>query len=432
MKTCLAGLVLLSMMLIGGRGHAREQAENQGEDFSVRLTVSALVDYAVQHNPEIQAARRRVEALQARIPQAGSLDDPMLGIGAMNLPTDTFKFNQVDMTQKQLTLSQKFPFPGKLRWQAEVATRDAEIGVEDLQEVENRIVSQVKQAFYDLYFVDQATAITERNKTLLEEFVKIAAAKYRVGTGIQQDVILAQVEVSKIMDQLIQLQQQRRSASVRLNTLLDLPPESPVGKTQGVSQASFSQSLAALKEEALAARPQLRALQRAIDRSEAAYRLAKLQYYPDLTVTFAYGLREGASGGRDRPDFASAMATINIPLYFHTKQDERVNETLAALQQARRHYQSQTNEIFFALGDLVARLQRDADQLKLFAEAIIPQARQSLDSAIAGYQVNRVDFLTLLGNQVTLFNFERDYDRLLADYQKTLAEMERVVGRRFY
>lgn len=122
---------------------------------------------------------------------------------------------------------------------------------------------------------------------------------------------------------------------------------------------------------------------------------------------------------------------INIPLYYRSKQNERVSETLAALQQAKQQYESQKNEVFFALGNLLARLKRNADQLKLFAEAIIPQARQSLDSAISGYQVNKVDFLTLLGNQITLFNFERDYDRLVADYQKTVAELERVVGRRF-
>jgi outer membrane protein TolC len=355
-----------------------------------------------------------------------------LGYGIANLPTDNFKFNQWNMTMKQLTLSQRFPFPGKLRLQAEVAAREAEIAREDLQELENRIVNEVKRAFYDIYFIDEAIAVTERNKTLLAEFVKIADTKYRVGTGIQQDVLLAQVELSKIMDELIRLEQQRRTAAVRLNTLLDLPPESPVGKTRGVARVPVALDLEALKETALQRRPLLRALEREIARREEAYRLAKLQYYPDFTLSFAYGQREGASLGRGRADFVSASATINIPLYFRTKQDEGVNEARAEVRRAKRRYETQKNEVFFALGDLVARLRRDLDRLKLFAEAIIPQARQSLDSAISGYQVNKVDFLTLLGNQVTLFNFERDYYQVLADYQQTLAELEQAVGQRFY
>ncbi len=423
MRKCLGLLVFLILFLPGGV---------RGEGFSAGMTVSQVVDYALKHNPEIQAARRRLQALKARISQAGSLDDPLLGIGVRNLPTDNFKFNQWDMTLKELTLSQKLPFPGKLRLRAEVAAREAERGAEDLQEVENRVVSQVKGAFYDLYFVDKALEVTERNRTLLGEFVKIADTKYRVGTGIQQDVILAQVEHSKILDELLRLEQQRRSASVRLSTLLNLPPEQPVGKAQGVTRAPLLQDLPALREMALAHSPRLRALESAIAQAQAAYRLAKLEYYPDLTLTFAYGQREGIRLGRGRSDFISALATLNLPLYFRTKQDERVRETLAALQQVQRQYETQKNEVFFALGDLWARLRRDEERLKLFSEAIIPQARQSLDSAISGYQVGRVDFLTLLQNQITLFNFERDYYRLLADYQKTLAELEQVVGVRLY
>lgn len=258
MRTCLVMVLVLSVVLGPSRGSPEDEPARRPAGFAKGMTVSEVVAYALQHNPEIQAAQRRGEALRARIPQAGALDDPVLGVGAMNLPTNTFRFNQVDMTMKQLTLSQKFPFPGKLRLQAEIASYEAEIGAEDIHEVENRVISQVKQAFYDLYFIDRATAITERNKTLLAEFVKIADSKYRVGTGIQQDVILAQVEQSKIFDQLIQLEQQRGSAAIRLNTLLNLPPESPVGQTLGVTHVPLSQGLAALKEEALARRPQLR------------------------------------------------------------------------------------------------------------------------------------------------------------------------------
>ena len=430
-KKRLAAAVLFVVVFFQHRGTgAQEVLAEGGREAASGMTVSVVVEEALQNNPEIKAAHRRVEARAARVPQARSLDDPMLGLGVSNLPTDSFDFDREDMTMREFMVSQTVPFPGKLRLRAKVASREEEIAREDLHEVENRVVAEVKKAFYEIYFVDRAVEITERNRTLLGEFAKIAETKYGVGTGIQQDVILAQVEVSKILDDLIRLEQERRTSAARLNTLLDRPPDSPVGQASGVAQVPFTLDLAELEERALRNRPLLRALEREIARREAAHRLARLQYYPDFTLTFAYGQREG--GGLGRPDFVSAAATVNIPLYFRTKQDERVNETQAEIRRARRRYESQKNEMRFALGDFLARLRRDAQRLTLFSEAIIPQARQSLDSTISGYQVNKVDFLTLLNNQVTVFNFERDYYRVLADYQQALADLELAVGERFY
>ena len=202
------------------------------QDVVVRL--QPLIQEAVAANPEIRAEGKRWDAAKERPPQEGSLDDPMLSFEIVNLPTNTFSFSQDDMTMKQFSVSQTFPYFGKRGLRSEVAQREANAIGQGYRDKRNEIVRRVKEVFFELYVVDRSLEVVEKNREVLRQFVKIAETKYSVGKGIQQDVLKAQVELSRLLDEQIRLEQSRQAAGARLNAILNRSPQTPLARTEDV------------------------------------------------------------------------------------------------------------------------------------------------------------------------------------------------------
>jgi outer membrane protein TolC len=281
-----------------------------------------LIEEAVNNNPELKAFEEKIQVFKERPSQASSLDDPRLRLAFLNLPVDTFRFDQENMTQKQASIMQKFPFPGKLSLKGNMAEKELEIVREEYADKKNNIIMQVEVTYQNLLFINKAIEITEENKNLLREFVKIAETKYTVGKGIQQDVLKAQVELSKMIDRLIVLDQKKKTAEARLNTLLNRPTQMPFTDLGQIKQSHFSLPFEDLQRIAEDNHPVLYGLRHLIDRFRFAARLAEKEYYPDFDVGVSYGQRDDSST-IERADFFSVFVTMNIPLWYKTKQTEK-------------------------------------------------------------------------------------------------------------
>jgi outer membrane protein TolC len=175
----------------------------------------------------------------------------------------------------------------------------------------------------------------------------------------------------------------------------------------------------------------LKKLTRIIEKNKLSYSLAKKEYYPDFDVTVSYGQRQDRDSLK-RADMVSASVTVPLPLWHKDKQDRKVVEAQFNINAAQAEHDAAKNEIFYRIKDIVAKEEKQNALLDLYKTGIIPQARQSLNSAIAGYQVNKVDFLTLVDNRLTLYNYEIFYHQTLADYEKNLSELEEVTGEAFF
>ena len=158
-----------------------------------RLNVEEVVKEAMQNNPEILAAQKKWEVFKAKVPQASALEDPMLGFGIINLPTN-FSLKDEDMTMKEISISQKFPFPGKRPLMREMAEKETEAVSAEISGKVHQIIRDIKAAYYELSHVYRTTDVVQENKKILEDFAKIAATRYSVGEGLQQDVLKAHVE----------------------------------------------------------------------------------------------------------------------------------------------------------------------------------------------------------------------------------------------
>jgi len=354
----------------------------------------------------------------------------MLGLGIVNLPTN-FSFTDEDMTMKEISVSQTLPFYGKRRLMGEIAEKEAESAYNEIQERINRIIQEVKSAYYELSHVYRTTEVVQRNKRILEDFAKIAETRYAVGEGIQQDVLKAHVEISKMVDELIMLDQRRRALEAKLNALLNRPAESPVGRPEEVTFRRFSLTTDELQKMAVDINPTLKAMKKMIEAKEKAYDLAQREYYPDFTFKFAYGQRDN-SPDMQRRDLLTGMMELNMPIFYKTKQDRKVAETRVDVLNWEAQYRAMKNEILFMVADIAAMTSQRERQYELFRTGIIPQASLQVDSAMSAYRVGEVDFLTLLDSQLTLYRYEIEYHQAITEYEKSVANLEAAIGKRLF
>jgi outer membrane protein TolC len=356
------------------------------------------------------------------------LEDPIFGFGIISLPSN-FSFKDEDMTMKEFSISQRFPFYGKRRLMGEMAGKEAEAVFNEIQEKTNRIIKEVKSAYYDLSHIYRTTEIVQRNKRILEDFAKIAETRYSVGEGIQQDVLKAHVEVSKMVNELIMLGQKKRTLEAKLNALLNRPPEAQVGEPEEVIFRKLPFTNEELQKVALEMNPTLKGMKKMIEAKEKAYALAKREYYPDFGVRFAYGQRDNGPDMKRR-DMLTGMMEINIPIFYKVKQDRKVAETKADILNWEAQYRAMKNEIFFMIADMAAMIHQRERQYELYRTGIIPQASLQVNSAMSAYRVGKADFLTLLDSQMTLYRYEIEYHQAITEYERNVANLEAAVGKR--
>lgn len=392
--------------------------------------LSALVSEALVNNPEIQAAQYERDAASQRIAPAQALDDPILEAGVINAPLASSPFSREDMTMKMIGLSQRLPFPGKRGLRKEVAAQDAQSINYGYQETINRVIRDIKTAYFDLSLTLETIKLVERNKLILEELLHIAEGHYAVGIGSQADVLKAQTQVSTMLDELLQLERKRPSIEAEIiralgrNNAIVIPHPGPLQLHEK------SLNLELLRETAVTQRPQLLALQSIMARTEKERDLARKNYYPDFDVRLSYGQRNNSLiDGSSRPDMVSLSVAINLPVWRENKITPRVVESLALHERANSLYQMQRNEIVASLRQQTAMAEQNLKSIRLYQTAILPQARLTVESALAAYRVNRVDFLTLLDSQMTVFNYEISLVSAIANYNMALAEIDFLTGK---
>lgn len=389
------------------------------------VSLQRLVAEALEQNLEIKAMRRGFDMMRARAPQAKALPEPMLSYGyagnAAFIPP--FEIQKGDpASARMLSFTQEVPYPGKLAIKGKMANVEAEAEWWNYEQVRLNVVAEVKDAYFDLFYLHKAIETVTKNKELVEKFARIAEAGYSVGKGVQQDVLKAQVEISKLTGQLTVLEQRRQTAEARINSLLFREPETPVGRPEEIKPREFTHSLAGLNEAALTNYPALKAQRRKIDREQYGVELARKDFYPDFTVSLTYFNRLGM------PEMYGVNVGVKIPLYFWQKQRPAVAEATASARAERERLENATSLLFFRVKDRYLAVTTAQRLLNLYGTTIIPQSSLSLESAISGYEAGKVDFLTLLDNLVTLLNYELGYYEQLGNVEKAIAALEPFVG----
>ena len=389
--------------------------------------VETYIAHALVHNPDIHAARKRIEAAAMRVPQAASLQDPMLEVNPYLVPMQMGEMEQV----MQLGVSQQIPWFGKLRSRAEAAEQETERARAELAAAELAVIEQVKIAYYELYFVQQALQITEADRELLQGLLEIAAARFRVGQVSQQDVLRAELEVLDLENQLVQLQQELATAQARLARRLHLSPETPVRALEDLPAQQIPDDVHRLYDQAIAARPELHAQLADVIRERRNVDLARLDYLPDVRLSGMWmGMVMPDNGMNGSPDTDSAFLLgigMNLPIY-RKRLDAGVREAEARVVASARQYDSLRDQTQEEVKDLFARVHSQQELLRLMRDEIVPKADQTFEVSLQSYEVGEVSFLQLVDNWRQLLRFQIATHRLEAQLRQSLARLERTIG----
>ena len=391
-----------------------------------RHSVNEYIQYGLMQNPAIQAARMRVESAASKVPQAASLQDPMFGV--------IVQAEQVQAAagQQELSLaaSQKVPWFGKLETSAAVAQRGLDAARAKLHATELEVIEKIKRAYYQLYFIEQAIAITEQDQKQLKLIARIVDRRYTVERTVSQlDVLRLQVEVSRLETELVRLRQQLESGQATLARLLHVSPETELRALAALPSEQIPRDIGSLYRQAITARPELQAQLATIDKDRAAADRASLDYFPDVTLglTWIDTASAGISPVANGRDAVLLSAGVNLPIY-KKRLNAAVRESEAAAVAGVREYDSLKDQTLQEVKDFFSQVTSQQELLRLFSVDIIPKAQQALEQSIQSYQVGEMDFLDMIDNWRQLLRFHVAEKQLEAQLRQSVASLARVVG----
>ena len=388
-----------------------------------RLTLQDAVAQALERHPDIVAARMRHEAARHRPAQVRSLPDPMISAGwtSAGNPLPGAGLGSEPTAGIGVMVSQDLPFPGKRDARAAVSAREADAEFEQIAIARLNVTARVKQAYYALASARAAGAVVDRNYQLLATLLKVSEERYAVGKAAQQDVIKAQTQLSVLELQQQRLRQAARAREGELNALMDRPAGTPLGQTDELTFATFTEDLATLIARANAGAPMLKRERVMADRSRLSVDLARLDYRPDFKVSGGYAF------AGEMPAMYEFRLDLTIPL-------QRRRRAAAVAEQQHLASAAQ-RDLEGARLDLQGRIEADfemagtASRLALlYRDTVLPQARLALESSLASYQTGGVDFLSVLTNFSMVLEYEMTYVEQLADVHLAISRLEEMTG----
>lgn len=389
------------------------------------LKLPDLIREALKNNPEIHVAEARANGSTHKIPQATSLADPMVMMGYENEGTDSFytfdretKGMPAD-SRWMFSLSQLFPYPGKLALKGEMATRDAESlkAMADATRLATEV--RVKELYHDLFLAYTNIDLLTDLAALFSRVEDAALARYAAGMAQQQEVWMAQTEKYMLLEREEMEKQKIQSLKAMMNAALGRDALSPLGRPEKPQDTTRHYRLDELIQMSHDRYPMIKSREKMVNAAEARVLMAKKEYYPDFTIGTSYFARSSQF-----PDMWNLTATMNVPIFYKTKQREGVLEAEASLLEARRNVEATKLMASSALRDNYAMLKTAENLIALYKEGLIPKAHQGFELALAGYVTGKIEAITVITRLKALIDYEFLYWRQFTDREKAAARLE--------
>ena len=430
-------LAWVALMLAGVNALAQPSADEQvapartatvtEADLLGPLSLEVLVPFAVGNNPNIGAVRSEWEGSKERIKAQSWYENPMVTL----IPdTGDMAETRAGPQGSSVEISQAIPFPGKLGLRGRIAESRSEANYELLEAAIQEITRQVRARYADYSLAKRSLEINNDTTDLTRQFAEAAQARYRVGKAAQQDVILAQEQLSRLAAEHVVYLGDVEMAIGALNALLDRPPRAPLGPPGDLGAKPLEISLARLVDIADANRPELLSQAHVVDASHQSERLARLGYLPDFKLGVQWFDVQGGTNpafARDGNDIWMVKLGFSVPLWGNRIGAE-VRDTQAQVRREEFRRRDLRNQVFEQVQRQYERVVVAARTEEIYRGTLIPQTTERIAAAQSGYQTGAVDFLTVIDSLRSLEQVRLQRDRAVRDYQQALADLERAVG----
>jgi len=391
-------------------------------------SLAPLMIEALENNQSLKSLKYQIDALTQQIPAAGALPDPRLGIGFLNMPADTFRFDQEPMTQKQIFIAQKIPWAGKRTLKSEDAKWSAKQKEMMLDARRLTLSKNIAEAYYELGFVSKNQEINDRMIELVARMLNAAETRYATAKGLQQDIFQAQVELSKLYNEQITLKTKHRTIEDRIHAMLNRKSYQPVVFRNDLPEPDIKLSLPNLKSAVFLHNPELKIRDYKTKQAKTRVNLAEKDFWPDFDIMAAYGQRDESRNGQDWADFFSTTISMNLPVWQNHKQDKNLAAATAMSHSAEQSYENLKESIGHQLDGLATEMINLQDNYNLFRRALLPQAENWARSALDAYEVGETEFDTMINARLRLLMFELQAERYRLDIFKKRAQLEALIG----
>lgn len=387
--------------------------------------LSALLDEATRNNPDILAARRGWQAATQVPSQVATPPDPQVTIQHVSVgsPRPFAGFSNSDFAYIGLGISQDLPYPGKLKLKGEAAQQDAEVGREKLETIRRSVLQQVKDAYFQIAYVQQTLEVLDRNGKLLEQIEKIADGRYRVGEGSQQDVLKAQLERTKLLREVAHHHELMDTQQAQLIKLLNRAPGSPEISTEPLVETPLRYTSNELLEKIRTENPEVASQQEMVKKQSLQIEIARKDRYPDFSVQYMW-----QHTGEQSRDYYMLSFSARIPIYRRRKLNPEMNQAVEELNRSRREYESQVQSSYFDVRNQYIAADTASQMLKIYREGLIPQALATYQAGLASYQTGTLDFESLFSTFMDVLNFDGEYWKTLMEHETALARIEQITG----
>ena len=391
-------------------------------------SLEMLLALAYEWNPGLSAAREKVKAAIEQYPQAAYLDNVLRQYNAFTKQLDT----KVGTSRHKEMTAMKFPFPDTLTLKGQIITEDVQIAQKDVEIALRNLVTDIKLAYYDYLFVNESIRVNQENQQLLRQTIQIAQTKYRVGIGKYHSVLMVQVELSKLADAILTLEQGRETVIARINTRLNRPADAPLGMPQPIMDETILVPLENVYTIALEGRGEIQKQKLAISKVKLMIQMTTRMVYPDPTLGASYfeDRMKVSSGTQEMPPTFLTQRTLNpANAVWFGQQDAYIREVEIKVGAMEKMLAEMENMTRFSVKQHHFGLETAKRSIALHRYTLLPQAQQALEAANIAYQAAQVDFLNLLDAQRTLLKFRLEEQRAIRDRRQHLAQLERAVGK---
>ena len=362
------------------------------------LSVNEAVTEALQSNPEIRAAVRRLSLAQAKTLTARSLDDPMLMVRDWDTPLrKPWNLNQAQM----------------------------EAAASDLESIRQEVAAEVRKACAGLMRNADERKLLDRQNALLKEALSVTLVQYTTGKVPQADVLRAQMALTRLDEQLIELDEERDSVRAGLNSLLGRRPEEELEIAGDYAAPGALPSIEELERLAIEHRPELAGLRTQIAKSKDQGQATRLAMKPDFTAALGYMLMPAGSASRNA---YMAEVTVNLPWLNRDRHDGESKQADAATAVTQAELEARTSAVFLEVRQAQIATLAAEKRVKVYRDTMLPQAEAAFKASTAAYRNNRAEFLTLIDSQNLLLDIQTAYYKASAAADTGVAELERAIG----
>jgi len=384
-----------------------------------------LITEALAHSPSLIAARRQWQAADKVPVQAASLPDPQVTFQnlAVGNPIPGHDLQSNNFAYIGYGVTQEIPFPSKLRLRGALERQQVQSVWQSYQARRRAVIEQVRESYFNLSYLNRSLDLLGRTYREFHRVANITQAQYEVGMARQQDVLKAQLEMTSLLDELQGTREGLQQGQANLKAIVGRDPDSPDIAIGEVTPTIFKLDQHQLRQLALTASPVLKQAQAQEDKSEQALRLARQGYLPDFSLSYMY-----QNTGSRFPDYYMATVGISIPLYFWRKQRPAIDQAGSEQESAHAQTFATRLEVLAQAQNQWVAIQTTQRVSRIFQAGLIPQARATLQSALAEYRVGKVDFQTLLSAEIDLLRLEQEYYRVVADHEIAIAKIRQIIG----